>query len=138
MRGGLTGLIASEVGGVIRRNVALLVLYLLALLLAAAAVGYGLDALHTALARRHGAIIASLSLGGGLLLASLLVLATALYMRSRPRPGRRLAAAAAAAPVAASLIGSGKLGWRAGLVGGVVLLGLLLGRQFVQGEENTK
>jgi hypothetical protein len=59
-------------------------------------------------------------------------------MRSRPRPGRRLAAAAAAAPVAASLIGSGKLGWRAGLVGGVVLLGLLLGRQFVQGEENTK
>jgi hypothetical protein len=138
MLGGLTALIASEVGGAIRRNVTVVALYLLALLLAAGAVGYGLDALHTVLAQRYGAIIASLSIGGGLLVAALLLVGLALYLKSRPRPGRRLAAAAAAAPVAAGLIGSGKLGWRAGLVGGVVLLGLLLGRQFVQGEEKTK
>lgn len=138
MFGGLTALIATEVGGVIRRNVTVLALLLLAFLLAACAVGYGLDALHTVLAQRYGAVVASLSIGGGLLLAAILVLALALYVRSRRRPGRGLAVAAAAAPAAASLIGSGKLGWRAGLVGGVVLLGLLLGRQFAQRDEAEK
>lgn len=138
MFGGLTALVATEVGGAVRRNVTALALFLLAFLLAACAVGYGLDALHTVLAQRYGAVAASLSIGGGLLLAAILALALALYVRSRRRPGRGLAVAAAAAPAAARLIGSGKLGWRAGLVGGVVLLGLLLGRQFAQRDEAEK
>lgn len=135
MLGGLTGLVSREVGGVVRRNVTVIGLYLLAGLLAAAAVGYGLDALHTVLTRRYGAITASLSIAGGLLATALLMLGIALYVKSRPRPDRRLAAAVAAAPLAASLVGSRKLGWRAGLVGGVVLLGLILGRQFSQGND---
>jgi hypothetical protein len=138
MFGGLTALVATEVGGAIRRNVTVLALFLLAFLLAACAIGYGLDALHTVLAQRYGVVVASLSIAGGLLLAAILALALALYVRNRRRPGRGLAVAAAAAPAAASLIGSGKLGWRAGLVGGVVLLGLLLGRQFAQRDEAEK
>ena len=135
MLGGLTGLVSREVGGVVRRNVTVIVLYLLAGLLAAAAVGYGLDALHTVLTLHYGAITASLSIAGGLLITALLMLGSALYVKSRPRPDRRLAAAVAAAPLAASLVGSRKLGWRAGLVGGVVLLGLILWRQFSQGND---
>lgn len=135
MLGGLTALIASEVGGAVRRNVTVIALYGLAFLLTAGAVGYGLDAVHTALAQRHGAIVASLSIGGGLLTAALLTLAIALYLKTRPRPTNRLAAAAVAAPVAAKLVGSGKIGWRAGLVAGVVVLGLLLGRQLVRNDD---
>ncbi|MGX1790446.1 hypothetical protein ACWIGM_27110 [Bosea sp. NPDC055332] len=138
MLGGLTGLVTREVGGVVRRNVTVLVLYLLAGLLAAGAVGYGLDALHTVLTLHYGAIIASLAIAGGLLVTALLVLGIALYVKNRPRPDRRLAAAVAAAPIAASLVGNRKLGWRAGLVGGVVLLGLILGRQFAQGDDDAE
>jgi predicted anti-sigma-YlaC factor YlaD len=138
MLGGLAALVAGEVRGIVRRNVTVLVLCLVAGLLAVAAAGYALNALHTVLALHYGAVAASLSIAGGLLVASLLVLGIALYVKSRPRPDRRLAAAVAAAPVAAKLAGSSRIGWRAGLVGGVVLLGLLLGRQFVQGEEKTK
>ena len=135
MLGGLTGLVTREVGGVVRRNVTVVVLYLLAGVLAAGAVGY---ALHTVLTLHYGAITASLSIAGGLLFASLLMLGIALYVKSRPRPNRRLAAAVAAAPIAASLVGNRKLGWRAGLVGGVVLLGLILGRQFAQGDDDAE
>ena len=106
MLGGLTGLVTREVGGVVRRNVTVVVLYLLAGVLAAGAVGYGLDALHTVLALHYGAITASLSIAGGLLVTSLLMLGIALYVKNRPRPDRRLAAAVAAAPIAASLVGS--------------------------------
>ncbi|CAN7667807.1 hypothetical protein [Bosea sp. LjRoot237] len=138
MLGGLTGLVTREIGGAVRRNVTVIVLYLLAGVLATAAVGYALNALHTVLTLHYGAITASLSIAGGLLAASLLMLGIALYVKSRPRPDRRLAAAVAAAPIAASLVGSRKLGWRAGLVGGVVLLGLILGRQFAQGDDAEK
>lgn len=107
-------------------------------LLAAAAIGYALNALHTVLALHYGGVVASLSIAGGLLLASLLALGVALYVKSRPRPDRSLAAAVAAAPVAASLVGNRKIGWRAGLVGGVVLLGLILGRQFAQSGDDAE
>lgn len=138
MLGGLTGLVTREIGGVVRRNVAVVVLYLLAGVLAAGAVGYGLDALHTLLTLHYGAIAASLSIAGGLLAAALLMLGVALYVKSRPRPDRRLAAAVAAAPIAATLVGNRKFGWRTGLVGGVVLLGLILGRQFAQGDNDAE
>lgn len=138
MLGGLTGLVTREVGGVVRRNVTVIVLYLLAGVLAAGAVGYALNALHTVLALHYGAITASLSIAGGLFVTALLMLGIALYVKSRPRPDRRLAAAVAAAPIAATLVGNRKFGWRAGLVGGVVLLGLILGRQFAQGDDDTE
>ncbi|WP_186417709.1 hypothetical protein [Bosea sp. CS1GBMeth4] len=138
MLGGLAALVASEIRGILRRNLTVLVLCLVAGLLAAAAIGYALNALHTILALHYGAVIASLSIAGGLLLASLLALGIALYVKNRPRPDRSLAAAVAAAPVAASLVGNRKIGWRAGLVGGVVLLGLILGRQFAQGGDDAE
>jgi len=136
MLGGLTGLVTREVGGAVRRNVTVLVLYLLAGLLAISAAGYGLDALHTVLAISYGAIAASLWIAGGLFVAALLAVGIALYVKRKPRPDRRLAAAVAAAPLAASLVGNRKFGWRAGLVGGVVVLGLILGRQFARGGDD--
>lgn len=138
MLGGLAALVASEIRGILRRNLTVLVLCLVAGLLAAAAIGYALNALHTVLALHYGGVVASLSIAGGLLLASLLALGVALYVKSRPRPDRSLAAAVAAAPVAASLVGNRKIGWRAGLVGGVVLLGLILGRQFAQSGDDAE
>ncbi len=138
MLGGIPALLASEVGGAVRRNAAVYGLYLAAVLLIACAAGYGLDALHTVLALHYGAVAASLWIAGGLLLAAAVAFAAAAYIKSRRRPSKRLAAAMAAAPVAASLVGSGKIGWRAGLVGGLVVLGLVLGRQLARGRDDEE
>ncbi len=138
MLGGLTALLTSEVGSAVRRNATVYGLYLVGLLLVVCAVGYGLDALHTWLAIEYGRIAASLWIAGGLLATALVAFGVGAYVKSRRRPSRRLEAAMAAAPVAATLVGSGKIGWKAGIVGGVVLLGLLLGRQLAQGREGEE
>jgi hypothetical protein len=138
MLGGLTALITSEVGGAVRRNATVYGLYLVGLLLLVCAIGYSLDALHTWLAMAYGRIAASLWIAGGLLATALLAFGIGAYVKSRRRPSRRLETAMAAAPVAATLLGSGKIGWKAGLVGGVVLLGLLLGRQLAQGRDGEE
>lgn len=138
MFGGLTALLASEVGGVVRRNVTVYGLLLVAVVIAACAIGYGLDALHGFLALRYGAIAASLWVAGGLLLLSLILLSVALYLKNRRRPGRPLAAAAlVATPVAAKLIGA-RVGWRLGLLGAIVVLGVTLGRQFVKSSDDDE
>lgn len=138
MLGGLTALLTSEVGGAVRRNATVYGLYLVGALLVVCAIGYGLNALHTVLTMLHGPVAASLWIAGGLLAAAALAFGIGLYVKSRRRPSRRLEAAMAAAPVAATLLGSGKIGWKAGLVGGVVLLGLLLGRQLAQGRDGEE
>lgn len=138
MLGGLTALLTSEVGSAVRRNATVYGLYLVGLLLVVCAVGYGLDALHIWLAISYGRIAASLWIAGGLLATALIAFGIGAYVKSRRRPSRRLEAAMAAAPVAATLVGSGKIGWKAGIVGGVVLLGLLLGRQLAQGREGEE
>jgi hypothetical protein len=138
MLGGLSALIAGEVGGIVRRNVTVLALYLLAFLLVAAAVGYGLNALHTVLTFHYGAIAASLWIGGGLLVAALICVIAAAVVKNRRQPVPKLAMAAAAAPAAARLVGSGKIGWKAGIVGGVVMLGLILGRQLAKGDDGDE
>ena len=138
MLGGLTALLTSEVGSAVRRNATVYGLYLVGFLLVVCAVGYGLDALHTWLAIAYGRIAASLWIAGGLLTTALLAFGIGAYVKSRRRPSRRLEAAMAAAPVAATLLGSGKIGWKAGVVGGVVLLGLLLGRQLAQGRDGEE
>ncbi|TCR68706.1 hypothetical protein [Bosea sp. BK604] len=129
MLGGLGALITSEVSGAVRRNVTIYGLYGFAVLLLLAAVGFALGALHTALAQYYGSVSASLIVAGGLFVLALLVFAMAAYIKSRPRPARPVAATAfAAAPLAATLLGSRK-GWRVGLAGAVVVLGAVLGRQ---------
>ena len=89
------------------------------------------------LALRYGMAEASLFIAGGLLVAALLAFGVGLYVKNRRRPARPLAATAlVAAPLAAKLIGSGmgsRKGWRVALIGGVVVLGALLGRQFFTG-----
>ncbi|HEV7339404.1 MAG TPA: hypothetical protein VGO06_25785 [Bosea sp. (in: a-proteobacteria)] len=134
----MTALLTSEVSSAVRRNATVYGLYLVGLLLVVCAVGYSLDALHTWLAIEYGRIAASLWIAGGLLATALVAFAVGAYVKSRRRPSRRLEAAMAAAPVAATLVGSGKIGWKAGIVGGVVLLGLLLGRQLAQGREGEE
>ena len=86
-----------------------------------------------AIADRHGA--EPVLVAGGLLLAAVVAVAIAAYVKSSRPPSRRLEAALAAAPVAATLVGKGKIGWKAGLVGGVILLGLVLGRQLAKGRD---
>lgn len=134
MFGGLGAFIASEVSGAVRRNVIIYGLYGLAVLLMLCAGGYALHALHTVLAISQGPVAASLWIAGGLFLAGLISFAIGLSVKSRPRPSPPLATTAfVAAPLAAKLMGS-KMGWRALALGGVVVLGTVLGRQFFNGE----
>ena len=60
MFGGIGSFIASEVSGVVRRNVIVYGLFGLAVLLMLCAGGYALNALHTVLEQRYGAVAASL------------------------------------------------------------------------------
>lgn len=134
MLGGLGALLTSEITGRIKRNLTVYGLYGLAALLAICAVAFALDALHTVLEARYGKMEASLIIAGGLLMAGVLVFAIGAFIGSRRRPAPPIAATAlAAAPVAASLLNSRKK-WRAVLVGGVVILGALLGRQLFKGQ----
>jgi hypothetical protein len=137
MLGGIGAFLASEISGAVRRNVIVYALFGLAALLVLCAGGYALSALHTVLALRYGMAEASLFIAGGLLVAALLAGGLALYVKNRRRPARPLAATAlVAAPLAAKLLGSGmgsRKVWRVALVGGVVVLGALLGRQFFTG-----
>lgn len=115
----------------VRRNVIVYGLFGLAVLLMLCAGGYALNALHTVLALRYGAVAASLWIAGGLFLAALLALGMAMIVKNRRRPPRPAATAAlAAAPLAAKLIGS-RLSWRMAVAGGIVVLGAILGRQIV-------
>lgn len=117
----------------VRRNVTVYGLFGLAALLMLCAGGYALNALHTVLALRYGAVAASLWIAGGLFLAALLALGMAVIVKNRRRPPRPAATAAlAAAPLAAKLIGS-RLSWRMAAAGGIVVLGAILGRQIVAG-----
>lgn len=133
MLGGLGAFLASEINGVVKRNLIVYGLYGLSVLLLVGATGYTLNALHTVLALRFGEVEASLIVAGGLVIAALLVFALAAFIKSRRRPPRPLAKTAlAAAPIAAKLMGS-RMSWRAALVGGVVVLGAVLGRQLFKG-----
>jgi hypothetical protein len=131
MFGGIGSFITAEVSGVVRRNVVVYGLFGLAALLMLCAGGYALNALHTVLMLRYGAVAASLWIAGGLFLAALLALGVATIVKNRRRPPRPAATAAlAAAPLAANLIGQ-RLSWRMALAGGIVVLGAILGRQIV-------
>lgn len=142
MAGGLGGFIASEISGAIRRNVTVYVLMGVAALLMVCAAGYALNALHSHLALQYGMVAASLYIAGGLLLAGLIALGIALYLKNRRRPGPPVAATAMmaaplVAPLAAKLAGSRK-GWRIALIGGVVVLGAVLGRQFFVNDDTDE
>lgn len=133
MFGGIGSFIASEVSGAVRRNVIVYGLFGFAALLTVCAGGYALNALHTVLELRYGAVTASLWVAGGLFAAALLSFCIAIFVKSRRRPPRPAATAAlAAAPLAAKLIGS-RLSWRMAAAGGIIVLGAILGRQIVAG-----
>lgn len=139
MLGGIGAYIATEVSGAVRRNATVYGLLAFGLLLLLCAGGYLVAALHTVLALRYGSAEASLIVAAGLFVLGLLTMGIALYVKNRPRPRRPLAATAlVAAPLAAKIVGSGlssKKGWRLAAVGGVVVLGALLGRQFFTGDD---
>jgi hypothetical protein len=140
MIGGIGAYIAGEISSAVRRNVTVGVLMGFGVLLLLCAGGYLVAALHTALALRYGSVEASLFVAGGLFVAGLVAIAIGFYVKNRPRPARPMAATAlVAAPLAAKLLGSGlasKKGWRVALIGGVVVLGALLGRRFLTGEDS--
>ena len=134
MLGGLGSYIASEVSGSVRRNVTIFGLFGMTGLLFLCAVGYALSALHTVLSLSYGPVAASLWIAGGLALAAVIALCTALYIKNRKRPSRPIPATAAfaAAPLAAKLLTS-RIGWRLAALGGIAVLGTILGRQLVSG-----
>lgn len=138
MFGGLGSFITSEISGVVRRNAVIYGLFGLAALLLLCAAGYALNALHTVLEFRYGAVAASLWVAGGLFAAALLAFCIGLFVKSRRPPPRPAATAAlAAAPLAAKLIAP-RLSWRIVVAGGIVALGAILGRQIVAGGDKEK
>jgi hypothetical protein len=138
MIGGLGALLASEIRGRVKRNIVVYGLYGLAVLLMICAVGFAPGALHAVLELHYGKVQASLIIAGGLVIAGLLVFAIAAFINSRRRPPPPFAATAlAAAPVAASLLSSRKK-WSTVLVGGVVILGAILGRQLFKGDDGAE
>lgn len=137
MLGGLGSYLASEVSGAVRRNVIVYGLYGFAGLLVLCAGGYALNAVHTILVASQGAVAASLWVAGGLFVAGLVTLGIAAFVKNRRRPSQPMAATAlVAAPVAAKLIGS-KGGLKTLALGGVIIAGALLGRQFFKGGDQA-
>lgn len=137
MFGGLGSFIASEVSGTVKRNATVFGLFAFAALLLLCAGGYALNALHTILSERYGAVAASLWIAGGLALAALIAFCIAIVVRNRPRPPRPVAATAAlaAAPLAAKLLTS-RTGWRVAALAGIGILGTILGRQLFSGSDD--
>ena len=138
MFGALGTYVASEVSGVVKRNVTVLALYGLAGLLMVCALGYGLSALHSYIAFSQGVVAASLWIAGGLFLFALLSIGLASYVKNKPRPSRPLPMAQTAmmaAPFAAKFAKSKNMNWRTAAVGGVVVLGLVIGRRLFRRDE---
>ncbi|MFJ5369112.1 hypothetical protein ACIPIA_07815, partial [Bosea sp. CER48] len=69
-----------------RRNAIVYGLFGLAALLLLCAGGYALNALHTLLELRYGAIAASLWIAGGLLATAILAFCIGLYVKGKRRP----------------------------------------------------
>lgn len=136
MFGGLGSFIASEISGTVRRNATVIGLFAFAALLLLCAGGYALDAAHTLLTARYGAVAASLWVAGGLVLAALIAFCVGLFVRNRPRQPRPVAATAAlaAAPLAARVLSS-RTGWRVAALAGIGVLGTILGRQLFTGTD---
>ena len=95
MLGGIPALLARELATTVRRNAAVFGLYLVAAVLVICAAGYGLNALHTVLSELYGSVAASLWIAGGLLLAAVVAVAIAAYVKSRRPPSRRPGSSAA-------------------------------------------
>jgi hypothetical protein len=124
---------AAELGGAVRRNVTVYMIYGLALLVFAAGCGFLIAAVHVLLAQAYGAIGASLIIAGALMGVALVLFLVGLYLRHRVR---RRSAVATAALVAAPMVvpaarrvltSNPTIG--AGLVAGAVALGAIFGRQ---------
>jgi hypothetical protein len=129
----LSLLAATELGGAVRRNVVIFMIYGLALIVFAAACGFLISVAHALLAVAYGPIGASLIIAAVLLIVALGLMFVGFYMRHRVRRRSAVATAAlVAAPVVApaairALASNATVG--AGLVAGAVALGAIVGRQ---------
>ncbi len=139
MFGALGSYVASEVSGVVKRNVTVLGLYGLAGLLMFCALGYGLSALHSYISFSQGVVAASLWIAGGLFVFALICVGLAAYVKNKPRPSRPLPVAQTAmmaAPFAAKFAKSKNMNWRTAAVGGIAVLGLIIGRRMFRGDQD--
>lgn len=118
----------AEAGQSVRKSLIVHGLYAIAILIGIVACGFALAGLHTLLATRYDAVVASMVIAAALLVVALLVFAIAAFIQSRPRKSSPVAATAlVAAPLAASALTS-KTGIKVATLGGIVLLGAALGR----------
>ncbi len=124
----VAALAGAEIAAAGKRKAAQYAFYAMAVFLALAAFAFALDGLHTVLAANYGAVTASLSLSGGLLVLALCVFAIGKLIKRRRGAIDVIAASAiVAAPVAARLIAP-QAAKRIGVLGSLAL-GALLGRQ---------
>ena len=138
MFGAIGAYIAGEVSGAVKRNVTIYGLYGAAGFLVVAAAAYALSALHTWLAISQGPIAASLWIAGGLFLAAMIALLVARQIKNKPRPAKPLAASAlVAAPIASRMLSS-KRGWKVGALAGLLVGGVILGRNLIGGDDDPR
>jgi hypothetical protein len=125
----LGALAVAEAGRSVRKTVIVYVLYAAALLVGLMACGFAIAALHTFLAIRYDAVVASLVIAGGLLVLAVVLFAIAAFIQSRRKPPSQFTSTAlAAAPLAATAL-QAKPSVKAAAVGGLLLLGAMLARQ---------
>jgi len=127
---GLSLLAANEVGAAVKRNVTALLYYAVAALIALVGIVFVLMGLHGWLSQQMSSVAASFVLAAALLVLAVIVASVGAYVKKRREQRAIMAKAAAlmAAPLAAK-VSTNKTGLTTLVIGGVVLAGVLLGRQ---------
>lgn len=133
--------VTTTISGVVKRTATIAGLYVVAALMVICAAGYGLNALYSVLAYSKGAVAASLWIAGGLVLVAVICGGVAHSLGKKPRPSAPVPWARAAllsaptmaklsrSPRVAKLAGSAKANWKVAALGGVLALGLVIGRR---------
>jgi hypothetical protein len=127
---GLSILAATEVGGVIHRNLRAASWFVAAGLVLIFGAGYLIDVAHTLLSQRFSPLAASGIVAASLMFVAAMLIVIGLVVKSRRKPVSTALTTTAlvAAPVAARLF-KGQLKLGTVLVAGVIGAGALLGRQ---------
>jgi divalent metal cation (Fe/Co/Zn/Cd) transporter len=133
MLSGLSLLIASETGAMVRRQLRWLALMTVAVMILIAALSFSLMALYIWLQGRFSPVEASLIIALGLfVLAACLLIAAALVRRAKRDRSPVAATALVMAPTAAKLVAR-RIDFATLSVAGVIAIGAYIGRKLARG-----
>lgn len=125
---GLSLLAASELGGMLKRNLRALACYAASVLFVVVALIFALQAAHSWLEWRMSSIAASLVIAAVMLAIAAILILVGHFVAGRKRSSSSLASTAlVAAPFAARMIGK-KVSYGTIAVAGTIAMGVLLGR----------